>query len=196
MIGYLDGKLTMKTPTDVYVDCQGVGYHVHISLNTYAHIEKLDKVKIWTYVHTNDDGQTLYGFYEQKEREMFVLLISVSGVGPNTARLVLSHMPVDEIASAIANENEVALHRLKGIGPKTAKRIILDLKDKVVKLLGEKSLIVARIDNTLMQDALDGLAALGYPKGTVEKQLQKILASAPEIDNPGDLIKAVLKVIK
>ena len=137
MIGYLDGKLTMKTPTDVYVDCHGVGYHVHISLNTFAQIEKLEKVKIWTYVHTNDDGQTLYGFYEQKEREMFGLLISVSGVGPNTARLVLSHMPVDEIASAIASENEVALNRLKGIGPKTAKRIILDLKDKVVKLLGE-----------------------------------------------------------
>ena len=196
MIAYLKGKLTHKTPAFVYVDCNGVGYHVNISLNTFSELEDLDDVKIWTYVHTNDDGQTLFGFMDDEERSLFVLLISVSGVGPNTARVILSYMTIDEAKSAIAHENVAALNKVKGIGPKTAKRIILDLKDKILKLNGDQPLLVGTQDNTLKNEALSALVALGFPKNTVEKQLKNIFTTNNDLSQVEDVIKLVLKQMR
>jgi Holliday junction DNA helicase RuvA len=193
MIAYVSGPITYKNPAYVYIDCNGVGYHVNISLNTYAQVEKLDKVKLLTHLHVTDSGHTLYGFAENSERLLFAQLISVSGIGPNTARVILSYMPPDEVIRAIASEDERAISAVKGIGPKTAKRVILDLKDKVIKMAGDVTISSARIDNSVRQDALDGLLALGYPKATIEKHLKQVLASAIDIDNPGDVIKLVLK---
>ena len=196
MIAYLQGKLTHKNPAFVYVDCNGVGYHVNISLNTYSKLEELDSIKIMTYMHTNDDGQTLYGFMDEAERAIFVLLISVSGVGPNTARVILSYMTTEETKSAIVHENVVALNKVKGIGPKTAKRIILDLKDKIIKISGDQPLIISESNNTLRDEALSALVALGFPKNSVEKQLNSILSNNSEIDQVEDVIKLVLKQMR
>lgn len=193
MIAYLNGAITYKSPTYIYLDCNGVGYHVNISLNTYGKIEKLEKVKILTHLQVKEDSHTLYGFFDNEERTLFTQLISVSGIGSNTARVILSHMAPSEVSQAIVSENVAALNSIKGIGPKTAKRIILDLKDKVIKLSGDNLLITAPIDNTVRQDALDGLSALGYPKAVIEKHLKQVLISAPDISNPGELIKLVLK---
>jgi Holliday junction DNA helicase RuvA len=195
MIAYLHGPITFKSPTYIYVECGGVGYQVNISLNTYSKIEKLDTVKILTYLQVKEDSQTLFGFFDDEERTLFTHLISVSGIGANTARVILSHMPPAEVSYAISSENVAALNSIKGIGPKTAKRIILDLKDKVAKLSGDNALISAPIDNTVRQDALDGLSALGYPKAVIEKHLKQVLKSAPDISNPGELIKLILKRI-
>jgi Holliday junction DNA helicase RuvA len=193
LIAYLQGKLTLKNPAFVYVDCNGVGYHVNISLNTYSKLEKLEEVKIMTYMHTNDDGQTLYGFMDEAEREVFVLLISVSGVGPNTARVILSYMTTEEIKSAIAHENVVALNKVKGIGPKTAKRIILDLKDKILKISGDQPHLLNESNNTVRDEALSALVALGFPKNSVEKQLNSILSTNKDIVQVENIIKLVLK---
>ena len=196
MIAYLQGKLTRKNPAFVYVDCNGVGYHVNISLNTYSKLEEMDSIKIMTYMHTNDDGQTLYGFMDEAEREVFVLLISVSGVGPNTARVILSYMTTEETKSAIVHENVVALNKVKGIGPKTAKRIILDLKDKVIKISGDQPLLISESNNTVRDEALSALVALGFPKNSVEKQLNSILTTNSDIDQVEDVIKLVLKQMR
>ena len=196
MIAYLKGKLTHKTPTFVYVDCNGVGYHVNISLNTYSKLETMEDIKLLTYMHTNDDGQTLYGFMDNEERAIFVLLISVSGVGPNTGRVILSYMSTDEVKSAIVHENVGALNKVKGIGPKTAKRLILDLKDKILKVSGDQPMLVASENNTVKNEALSALVALGFPKNTVEKQLKSIIAANPSIDQVEDLIKMVLKQMR
>ncbi len=196
MIAYLQGKLTHKNPAFVYVDCNGVGYHVNISLNTYSKLENLDSVKIMTYMHTNDDGQSLFGFMDEAERAIFVLLISVSGVGPNTARVILSYMTTEEAKSAIVHENVVALNKVKGIGPKTAKRIILDLKDKILKISGDQPLIMSESNNTVRDEALSALVALGFPKNSVEKQLKSILSTNSDIDQVEDIIKLVLKQMR
>ena len=196
MIAYLQGKLTLKNPAFVYVDCNGVGYHVNISLNTYSKLEPLDAVKIMTYMHTNDDGSTLYGFMDEAERAVFVLLISVSGVGPNTARVILSYMTTDETKAAIIHENVVALNKVKGIGPKTAKRIILDLKDKMLKISGDQPLIMSESNNTVRDEAFSALVALGFPKNSVEKQLNSILSTNSDIDQVEDIIKLVLKQMR
>ena len=193
MIGYLKGKITFKNPTYVYIECFGVGYHVNISLNTYAQIEHREEVKMLTYTHTNDDGSSLYGFVEVEDREIFSHLLSVSGIGPNTARMILSYMTTPEIKSAILSENVRALNQVKGVGPKTAKRLILDLKDKVVKMGGTESIDVDSVDTTLKEEALSALIALGFPKASVEKQVSKVLKKTPEITQVEELIKSVLK---
>ena len=136
MIAYLKGAITHKSPTFIVVECGGVGYHVNISLHTYAQIEKLETVKILTHQIIREDGHFLYGFAEEVERRLFQHLISVSGVGPATAQIMLSSMQPDEARQAVISENVAAFRNVKGIGPKTAKRIILDLKDKLVKESG------------------------------------------------------------
>ena len=196
MIAYLQGKLTFKSPTHVYVDCGGVGYHVNISLNTFEKLEGLDTIKILTYMHSNDDGQTLYGFMDEVERDIFVLLISVSGVGPNTARVIMSYMNAEEVKAAIVHENAPALNKIKGIGPKTAKRIIIDLKDKMIKLNGDQPILSGQNNNTLKDEALSALLALGFPKKSVETQIDKIVSSQPEVSQVEDVIKLVLKQMR
>ena len=194
MIAYLNGDITYKTPTYIYVDCHGVGYHVNISLNTYAKLENLQKIKILTYLNVKEDEQTLFGFLDDDERSLFILLISVSGVGVNTARIILSYMTPDEVRTAIIHENAVSLGKVKGIGPKTAKRIILDLKDKVIKESGSDHVILVGPETaSIRSEALSALIALGFPKPVVEKQIKTVMEKNPNTDQVEDLIKQVLK---
>src|ERR1019366_5248941 len=134
MIAYLSGKFSYKNPTVVYVDVQGVGYEVNISLNTYSHIQKLNEGKLYTYLQIKEDSHTLYGFFDAMEKEMFVMLISVSGIGAATARMMLSHLKPEEINKAILQNNVPLLESVKGIGRKTAERLVLELRDKISKL--------------------------------------------------------------
>ncbi|MCP3928925.1 MAG: Holliday junction branch migration protein RuvA [Bacteroidetes bacterium] len=200
MITYLKGEITFKNPSYIVVETGGVGYRVNVSLHTYAQIEKLEKVKILTYLHIKEDSHTLYGFAGEPERNLFGHLISVSGIGTNTARVVLSAMTPDEVRAAIIGEDVLAFKNVKGIGPKTAKRIILDLKDKMMKesgdtlptnLSGGQALIPA--DNTLRKEALSGLVGLGFNKVQVQKALNKVLREHPGIENVEQLIKMALK---
>ncbi len=193
MIAYIKGEITYKSPTYILVETGGIGYHVNISLNTYAQIEKLEKVQILTHLQVKEDSHTLYGFAEEAERSMFVLLISVSGIGPNTARVLLSSMKVDEARMAIVSENVAAFNKVKGIGPKTAKRIILDLKDKVIKESGDTPMSISPINNTIREEALSALVALQFPKIKVQKVLNKILQQQPNIGNVEEMIKLALK---
>ena len=193
MIAYIKGNITFKNPTYVIVETGGVGYHINISLNTYAQIEELENIKILTHFHVKEDSQTLYGFAEGAERSMFVMLISVSGIGPNTARVVLSSLKVEEVRSAILSENVATFNKVKGIGPKTAKRIILDLKDKVMKDGGEAPISLAPTNNKVRSEALSALVALGFQKIKVQKTLNKIIQQEPNIDKVEELIKQALK---
>jgi Holliday junction DNA helicase RuvA len=193
MITYLKGAITFKNPTFIVVETGGVGYHVNISLNTYAQIEKLEQVKILTHLHIKEDSHTLYGFADAVERSLFVHLISVSGIGPNTAQILLSSLTSEELKAAIISEDVITFKRVKGIGPKTAKRIILDLKDKILKDSGDMPLSVTGQDNTIRNEALSALVALGFSRVPVQKTLNKILKEQPSISNVEDLIKLALK---
>lgn len=192
MISYIKGAITYKNPTYIIVETGGVGYHVNVSLNTYSQIEKEERVKILIHQHIKEDSNTLYGFASEAERSLFVLLISVSGIGPNTARVILSGMSPEEARSAIVGENVTAFNQVKGIGPKTAKRIILDLKDKVMKDSGDMVGNFTPQDNTLRAEALSALVALGFAKVAVQKALNKVLKDRP-FSTVEDLIKVTLK---
>lgn len=194
MIAYLSGKFSYKTPAMVYVDVNGVGYEVNISLNTYTQIQSLNEGKLFTYLQVKEDAHTLYGFFDAVEREMFVLLISVSGVGAATARMMLSSMKPDDISNAIVMKHTSALESVKGIGRKTAERIVLELKDKVSKLSVSSPGLVS-VDNTLEQDALNALVALGISRPVAEQSIKKITISEPSISNLEILIKKALKAI-
>lgn len=196
MIAYLKGTLAYKSPTYVYVDCNGVGYHVNISLNTYSKLEPLAKAKVYTYMHVTETSQSLYGFADEEEKQIFILLISVSGVGPNTGRVILSYMTKEEVKSAIVHGNVAALNKVKGIGPKTAQRIILDLKDKMIKVAGDQPIIDGDQSNTVTDEALSALLALGFPKASIEKHIKSITKSQPDVGTVEDLIKLVLKQMR
>lgn len=194
MIAYLSGKFAYKTPAVVYVDVNGVGYEVNISLNTYAQIQPLSEGKLFTYLQIKEDAHTLYGFFDAVEKEMFVLLISVSGVGAATARMMLSSMKPDDISNAIMMKHTSVLEGVKGIGRKTAERLVLELKDKVSKLSVSSPGLVS-IDNTLEQDALNALVALGISRPVAEQSIKKIKNSDPSINTLETLIKKALKAI-
>lgn len=193
MIHYIKGEITFKSPTFIIVEAGGLGYQINISLHTYGKIEKLERVKILTYFHVKEDQQTLYGFAEPAERSLFIHLISVSGIGPNTAQLVLSFLTADEIRGAILAEDSATFNRVKGIGPKTAKRIILDLKDKIAKESGEDAPTLLPVDNTIRQEALSALVALGFNRAAVQKTLNGLLRKHPEVTQVETLIKLALK---
>lgn len=193
MISYLKGEITWKSPTAIVVESGGVGYHIMISLNTYSQIESLERVKIHTHLLIREDSHTLYGFAEPGERSLFQHLISVSGVGPGTAQLLLSAMNPDEVRSAIIGEQEQAFSKVKGIGPKTAKRIILDLKDKMVKQAGDTPLTLLPQDNTAREEALSALIALGFARIQVQKALNAVLKAHPSAKNVEELIKLALR---
>ena len=193
MIAYLSGKFSYKNPAVVYVDVQGVGYEVNISLNTYSHIQKLNEGKLYTYLQIKEDAHTLYGFFDTMEKEMFVMLISVSGVGAATARMMLSNMKPDEISKAIAQNNARLLESVKGIGRKTAERLVLELKDKITKLPSVSSLEAVG-GNTLEQDALNALVALGIARPVAEQSIKKIVISSTA-NTLEELIKKALKAI-
>ncbi len=193
MIAYLKGEITFKNPAFIIVETGGIGYHVNISLYTYAQIEKLERVKILIYLLIKEDSHTLYGFADETERSLFKNLISVSGVGPSTAQLLLSAMQPEETRAAIIGEDVAAFRRVKGVGPKTAKRIILDLKEKMLKEGGGEILTFAPKDNTMRNEALSALVALRFQRAQVQKTLNKVLREKPSVTNVEELIKLALK---
>ncbi len=194
MIAYLSGKFSYKNPAVVYVDVQGVGYEANISLNTYSHIQHLTEGKLYTYLQVKEDSHTLYGFFDVMEKEMFILLISVSGVGAATARMMLSNMKPAEISNAIMMNHAAVLESVKGIGRKTAERLVLELRDKVSKLSSSVPGSVS-VGNTLEQDALNALVALGISRPVGEQAIKKIVISEPSINSLEILIKKALKAI-
>ena len=173
MIVHIKGRLVEKTPTYVVIDCNGVGYKLNISLQTYTSIED-ENCKLLTHLSVKEDSHTLYGFFTADERELFRQLISVSGVGPNTARMILSTYSALEIISYIISADVPAIQNVKGIGAKTAQRIIIDLKDKVGKGLETSDLLFTQ-DNTVRDEALSALLALGFTKKVAEKKLEQVL---------------------
>ncbi len=194
MIAYLAGKFTYKNPTMVHVDVHGMGYEVNISLNTYAQIQHLNEGKLYTYLQIKEDAHTLYGFFDLPEKEMFVLLISVSGVGAATARMMLSGMKPVEISNAILMKQTSVLEGVKGIGRKTAERLVLELKDKVSKISSAPAGSLS-IGNTFDQDALNALIALGISRPVAEQAIKKIIMNEPSINSLEILIKKALKAI-
>ncbi len=199
MIAYLDGKLAYKDPTQAIIDTGGVGYEVKISLATYSKLPgENDKVKVYTYQHIKEDGQTLYGFLDPSEKALFLHLISVSGIGPGTGINMVSSMGVSDIRQAIVNEDVRAIQSIKGVGPKTAARVILDLRDKLRKdeLLakaGVDTVPLARQHNTQRQEALQALIMLGFARAAAEKNLDQIQQKhGPEL-SVEELIKYALK---
>ena len=193
MISYIKGAISFKNPTFIIVETGGIGYRINISLNTYAKIEKAETVKILTHLQVKEDSHTLYGFADEAERKLFRYLISVSGIGPSTAQTLLSSMTPEEARSAIIGENVAAFKTVKGIGPKTAKRVILDLKDKLLKDGGDTSLVVAGVDNTLRNEALSALVSLGFNKIQSQKVLSKILKEQPKVKTVEELIRLSLR---
>jgi len=195
MITYIKGEITFKNPAFVVVETGGVGYHINISLHTYAVVEKLEKVKILIHEHIKEDSRTLFGFADEAERGMFRHLISVSGVGPATAQVLFSSMRPEEARAAIIGEQVAAFKQVKGIGPKTAKRIILDLKDKLIKDGGEDAISLPVQDNTMREEALSALVALGFNKIAVQKTLNKALRAQPAPETAEQLIKQALRAL-
>lgn len=194
MYAYLQGKFTLKNPAQVYIDVNGVGYEVNISLNTYTHIQNSDSGKLYTYLQVKEDAHTLYGFFDRGEKEMFIQLISVSGVGAATARMMLSHLKPDEVSSAIQQGNIKLLESIKGIGKKTAERLVLELRDKVNKI-DSIVLVPASAGNSMQQDALNALVALGINRVQAESAIKKISLVENNTNNLEELIKKALKAI-
>jgi holliday junction DNA helicase RuvA len=194
MIAYLEGKFSYKNPAVVYVDVNGVGYEVNISLNTYSHIQSLKAGKLYTYMQVKEDAHSLFGFFDTYEKEMFVLLISVSGIGATTARMMLSSMKPDELSRAIVRGDVRLLESVKGIGKKTAERVVLELKDKLAKLPLDGSVTTAT-HGLMEQDALNALVALGISKPVADQAIRKIMAAEPELEQLEELIKRALKAI-
>ncbi|MEO7801103.1 MAG: Holliday junction branch migration protein RuvA [Ginsengibacter sp.] len=194
MIAYLNGKFAYINPTTVYLDVLGVGYEVNISLNTYGAIQNLKEGKLFTHLQIKEDAHTIFGFFDKQEKDMFIMLIGVSGVGAATARLMLSNMLPDEIAKAILNGNARLLESIKGIGRKTAERLVLELRDKVNKQPLDATVTMVR-GNTLQQDALNALVALGINKAAADAAVNKVLKDEPENSQLEHIIKKALKSI-
>lgn len=195
MIAYLDGKLAQIDPAFAVIECNGVGYLVKITLNTYSQIKEKERVKLMTYFQVREDAQILYGFSNPREKVLFEQLISISGVGGNTALMILSSISAEELYMAIQTEDTLALKRVKGIGAKTAGRIILELKDKI-KLDGEVSSpgVGQQLAQTSKkQEALTALANLGLPKNQMSKRIDKIVQEAGGDISVEDIIKKALR---
>ena len=194
MFAFLKGEFVQKLPAMVAIDVNGVGYEVQISLNTYSRIQGLERGVLFTHLHIQEDKHTLYGFFEPAEKEMFLQLLSVGGVGAATARMMLSSMKPDEIARAISQGNTKVLESIKGIGKKSAERIILELKDKVGRISSGTN-ISPLINNSLEQDALNALISLGIARNTGEQAVKKVMASQPDLDQVEEIIKKALKLL-
>lgn len=193
MITHLNGKLVEKNPSYLIIEAGGVGYFVNISLQTYSQLGNEENCKIFTYLSVKEDSHTLYGFAESQERELFKQLISVSGVGTNTARMMLSSMTSSELVSSIASSNITSITSIKGIGAKTAQRIVLDLKDKILKAGNNTDNNSAMINNTIKNEALSALVVLGFDKKMAEKVINQITHAEPQITDVQELIKKSLK---
>ena len=200
MIEYIKGELTELTPALATVEAAGVGYGLNISLNTYSAIQGKKDVKLYVYESIREDAHMLYGFVSKKEREMFELLISVSGVGPNTARMMLSSMSVAELCNAISTGNERLVKGIKGIGKMTAQRIIVDLRDKIVALgIAEEipagGTMAAPVNNAVKDEAVSALTMLGFAPAPTQKVVVAILTEQPDLPVE-QVVKLALKQIK
>lgn len=191
MIAHIQGKLIEKTPTEVIIDCNGVGYHINISLHTYSLIPQAETIKLFTYLQIKEDAHSLFGFVEKSEREIFKMLLSVSGIGASIARTMLSSLDPKQIIQALAVGDLATIQSIKGIGSKTAQRAILDLKDKVLKLYDIDEVSMSQ-SNTNKDEALSALEVLGFNKKLAEKVIDKIIVQNPEATVEG-LIKQALK---
>ena len=194
MYAYLQGKFTFKNPAQVYVDVNGVGYEVNISLNTYSQIQNLQEGKLFTHLQVKEDAHVLFGFFDKQEKDMFIMLTGVSGVGAATARMMLSSLKPDEVGAAIMQSNVMLLESVKGIGKKTAERLVLELKDKLGKINTGLSASM-NMGNSLEADALNALIALGITRPQAENAIQKIIRAEPSVLQLEDLIKKALKAI-
>jgi holliday junction DNA helicase RuvA len=193
MIAFVEGNFMHKSPACTIVNVQGVGYEVNISLYTYDKIHQLDKGRLLTYHKVSEDSQALYGFADEVEKNIFILLISINGVGPNTARVMLSGMAPSEIAQAIANGDVKTLERVKGIGAKTAQRIVLELREKISKLNLNIELNNNAGSNNLKTDALNGLISLGIARNTATDAINKALKQNENVEDVQALLKLALK---
>lgn len=195
MISYLKGKLAFKDPTHLIIDVNGIGYQVNISLNTFSEIKDKEEVFIHTYLHVKEDSHTLFGFISDAEKKMFLSLLSISGVGPNTALMMQSSLSASEIKQAIVSEDVKTIQSVKGVGLKTAQRIILELKDKIKKegLYQEGEKNGASGYNTIKNEALSALMTLGINKSAAEKSIDSILKNSGNTITLEELIKLSLK---
>ncbi|WP_299187425.1 Holliday junction branch migration protein RuvA [uncultured Aquimarina sp.] len=191
MITQIKGRLVEKNPTDVVIDCNGVGYLLHVSLHTFSLIPDQEVLQLYTHLQVKEDSHTLFGFAEKSEREIFRLLISVSGIGASTARTMLSSLHPDQIKDAIASNDVATIQSIKGIGAKTAQRVIIDLKDKILKVYNIDELSVSQ-NNTNKDEALSALETLGFNRKQSEKVVDKILKVSPE-ETVENIIKQALK---
>jgi Holliday junction DNA helicase RuvA len=194
MYAYLQGKFTYKSPALVHVDVNGVGYEVNISLNTFSHIQNMDEGKLFTQLQVKEDAHVIYGFFDKQEKDMFVMLTSVSGVGASTARMMLSSLKPEEVSLAIVQSNIKQLEGVKGIGKKTAERLVLELKDKLGKYSSDAN-VSMHMGNSLETDALNALTALGISRTQAEQAIQRIIRAEPTVSKLEDLIKKALKAI-
>lgn len=196
MYAYLKGAITFRNPAFITLEVGGVGYHVNIPLSTYTAIEGKEQATIYTHLIVREDAHTLFGFATQTERYMFVQLIGVTGVGATTAQLILSSMTVDEVRSAIIGEQAHVLQRVKGIGAKTAKQIILDLKNKLAKEAPDGfAVLLPAIDNNVREEALSALVSLGFNRIAVQKALNQAMQDHATLTKVEDLIKQALKTL-
>ncbi|MCC9136338.1 Holliday junction branch migration protein RuvA [Pontibacter silvestris] len=195
MIAYIDGKLTHKDPTYVIIDINGIGYQIKISLSTYSSLPNGERCKLHTYLHIKEDAHTLYGFTTVAEKDTFLHLISISGVGPNTGLMILSSLSVEEVQQAIVREDVRTIQQVKGIGAKTAQRVILELKDKLKKevLVADSTTVSSSAYNTNRSEALSALVTLGFAKNVAEKTLDAIIKREGGNLNVEELIKFALK---
>jgi Holliday junction DNA helicase RuvA len=187
MIAHLQGKLVEKSPTHIVIDCGGVGYHINISLHTYSLLPNTDFVKVYTHLQIKEDAHTLFGFMEKSEREIFRLLLSVSGIGASIARTMLSSLDPKQITNAIGSADVVTIQSIKGIGSKTAQRVILDLKEKVLKLYDLDEVSMSQ-SNTNRDEALSALEVLGFVRKSSEKVIEKIVK-----ENPDATVETIIK---
>jgi len=191
MITHLEGRIVERNPTNVVIDCKGVGYFLNISLHTYSQLPNTENVKLFTHLQVREDAHTLYGFSSIIEREIFRLLISVSGIGANTARTMLSSLSPGQIKEAIASEDVVTIQSIKGIGAKTAQRVVLDIRDKILKVYGLED-VSAISSNTMKNEALSALETLGFARKQAEKACDMVLRENPEA-TVETIIKGALK---
>lgn len=192
MFAYIDGKLVFKCATYVIIDAGGVGYHINISINTYSKLPEGERCKLFIWQHIKEDAHTLYGFIDESEKRLFLHLISVSGIGPGTGRMILSSITPDEIQQAIVKGDVPLIQRIKGIGPKSAQRMILELQDKLKKE-GADTLTSVPKYNTTKDEALSALIMLGFVKNAAEKAVDNVLKKETDNLSVEQLIKLALK---
>ncbi len=189
MYEYISGRIASLSPTNVVVEAGSIGYFLHISLNTYSAIGGKQEIKLFLHQVVREDAHILYAFADQAERELFRLLVSVNGIGSNTALMMLSSLTPEEIRKAILEENVNLLKSIKGIGAKTAQRVIIDLKDKIGKTGASDQILITNSDNTIREEALSALVMLGFARKAVEKELDKIVK-----ENPGVTVEQMIKI--